>query len=33
MATRKGVVKKSRLSDFSNPRKAGIIAVWMKAIT
>ncbi|TXI12357.1 MAG: DNA gyrase subunit A [Polynucleobacter sp.] len=27
MATRKGVVKKSRLSDFSNPRKAGIIAV------
>ena len=27
MATRYGVVKKSRLSDFSNPRKAGIIAV------
>ena len=27
MSTRKGVVKKSRLSDFSNPRKAGIIAV------
>jgi len=27
MATRFGVVKKSRLSDFSNPRKAGIIAV------
>ena len=27
MATRNGVVKKSRLSDFSNPRKAGIIAV------
>ena len=27
MATQKGVVKKSRLSDFSNPRKAGIIAV------
>jgi len=27
MATRKGVVKKSRLTDFSNPRKAGIIAV------
>ncbi len=27
MATRNGVVKKSRLSDFSNPRKGGIIAV------
>lgn len=27
MATRQGVVKKSRLSDFSNPRKGGIIAV------
>ena len=27
MATRCGVVKKSRLSDFSNPRKGGIIAV------
>jgi DNA gyrase subunit A len=27
MATRFGVVKKSRLSDFSNPRKGGIIAV------
>ena len=27
MSTCKGVVKKSRLSDFSNPRKAGIIAV------
>ncbi len=27
MATRFGVVKKSRLSDFSNPRKSGIIAV------
>ena len=27
MSTRKGVVKKSRLTDFSNPRKAGIIAV------
>lgn len=27
MATRNGIVKKSRLSDFSNPRKAGIIAV------
>jgi DNA gyrase subunit A len=27
MATRFGVVKKSSLSDFSNPRKAGIIAV------
>ncbi|BEI38483.1 DNA gyrase subunit A [Polynucleobacter sp. HIN8] len=27
MATRRGTVKKTRLSDFSNPRKAGIIAV------
>ncbi|WP_114662865.1 DNA gyrase subunit A [Polynucleobacter necessarius] len=27
MATRLGTVKKTRLSDFSNPRKAGIIAV------
>lgn len=27
MATRCGVVKKSRLSDFANPRKSGIIAV------
>jgi DNA gyrase subunit A len=27
MATRHGTVKKTRLSDFSNPRKAGIIAV------
>ncbi|MBJ7380471.1 MAG: DNA gyrase subunit A, partial [Polynucleobacter sp.] len=27
MATRMGTVKKTRLSDFSNPRKAGIIAV------
>jgi DNA gyrase subunit A len=27
MSTRRGTVKKTRLSDFSNPRKAGIIAV------
>jgi DNA gyrase subunit A len=27
MATRKGTVKKSQLSDFSNPRKGGIIAM------
>lgn len=27
MATRKGTVKKSQLSDFSNPRKKGIIAL------
>ncbi|MDY0387183.1 MAG: DNA gyrase subunit A [Methanolobus sp.] len=27
MATRMGTVKKSRLSDFSNPRKKGIIAI------
>ena len=27
MATSLGTVKKTRLSDFSNPRKAGIIAV------
>ncbi|MBC7085050.1 MAG: DNA gyrase subunit A [Methanomethylovorans sp.] len=27
MATQSGIVKKSRLSDFSNPRKAGIIAI------
>jgi DNA gyrase subunit A len=27
MSTRHGTVKKTRLSDFSNPRKAGIIAV------
>jgi DNA gyrase subunit A len=27
MATRRGTVKKTRLSDFSNPRKAGIISV------
>ena len=27
MANRRGTVKKTRLSDFSNPRKAGIIAV------
>ncbi|MGA0016124.1 MAG: DNA gyrase C-terminal beta-propeller domain-containing protein, partial [Burkholderiaceae bacterium] len=27
MATRKGTVKKTALSEFSNPRKAGIIAV------
>jgi DNA gyrase subunit A len=27
MSTRRGTVKKTRLSDFSNPRKAGIISV------
>ena len=27
MATSKGTVKKTPLSDFSNPRKSGIIAI------
>lgn len=31
MATRKGTVKKTALSEFSNPRKAGIIAVDLDA--
>ncbi|WP_367343639.1 DNA gyrase subunit A [Methanomethylovorans sp.] len=30
MATRSGTVKKSLLSDFSNPRKAGIIAITLQ---
>ena len=34
MATTRGTVKKTPLSDFSNPRKAGIIAVdWTMATT